>query len=562
VAVITADYVQCMALDARQEVSEYERLGKELSDLQTKQEQQTIEMWKFKDSDSTRAASLEKAIADTRTLIDQVAAKMSTIRSASASAKSGNGDEVLSPFEAVHKRSATRLRIMCSRNKGVYVKLGQHVAMLDHIVPQAYQDELCKLLADNPHSSFESVRRVIKSELGRYPEEIWERFEPTAIASASLAQVHIAYDKAGNKYAVKVQHEDLRNGAHGDMLAITFLIHLLSSMFKDFNYDWLAREMNKNLPLELDFENEVKNMKKCALLLRDLVQAGDVVVPTPDESLASSRVLTMGFEQGSYVTDIAAINRMGLDPAHVARLISVAFCEQMYRHGFVHCDPHDANLLVRPHKTKKGQPCLVLLDHGLYRELTPEFRKNYCRLWQALVCSDEDGIKEYCTRLNAGQMFTLLASMLLMRPWDDITSKDISRLKNNPSAGEAEMLKGYAKKYFKEIIQLLGDVPSELLLLLKTNDCLRHLDRKLGAPINTAVVVADITSDVIRREDLAVVAAKRDMGSTLKIWSTWFAMRLRVWFLTGMSVFVNSKPSIDNGRETHTQTETPIQKSI
>ena len=48
------------------------------------------------------------------------------------------------------------------------------------------------------------------------------------------------------------------------------------------------------------------------------------------------------------------------------------------------------------------------------------------------------------------------------------------------------MLQAYADRYLKEIVILLGAVPSELLLLFKTADCLRHLDRQLGTPINTA----------------------------------------------------------------------------
>lgn len=49
------------------------------------------------------------------------------------------------------------------------------------------------------------------------------------------------------------------------------------------------------------------------------------------------------------------------------------------------------------------------------------------------------------------------------------------------------MLHSYAKKYFQDIVHMLGQLPSDLLLLLKTNDCLRHLDLKLGAPINTTI---------------------------------------------------------------------------
>ncbi len=51
------------------------------------------------------------------------------------------------------------------------------------------------------------MRRVIKQDLGQYPEELFQRIDPVPIASASLAQVHIAYDKEGNKLAIKCQHE-------------------------------------------------------------------------------------------------------------------------------------------------------------------------------------------------------------------------------------------------------------------------------------------------------------------------------------------------------------------
>lgn len=67
---------------------------------------------------------------------------------------------------------------------------------------------------------------------------------------------------------------------------------------------------------------------------------------------------------------------------------------QMFRHGSVHCDPHGANVLVRPHPEAKrgsGRPQLVLLDHGLYRELTEEFRVDHCRLWKAMVFKDIPG---------------------------------------------------------------------------------------------------------------------------------------------------------------------------
>ena len=108
--------------------------------------------------------------------------------------------------------------------------------------------------------------------------------------------MHVAYGHNGQKYAVKCQHEGLRESAAGDMAVITFLVYAVSRVFEGFDYNWLTREMNNNMPLELDFTVERANMDKCALLMRDMVAAGDVAVPVPLPALSAQRVLTMTFE--------------------------------------------------------------------------------------------------------------------------------------------------------------------------------------------------------------------------------------------------------------------------
>ena len=120
--------------------------------------------------------------------------------------------------------------------------------MLDYILPGEYALVLRSLLDKNPSSSIDSIRSVIHKDLGAYPEELFASFEETPIASASLAQVHIATGKDGKKYAVKIQHDGLLESSEGDRLAITFIVALLSRLFKDFNYNFLTREMNQNLP--------------------------------------------------------------------------------------------------------------------------------------------------------------------------------------------------------------------------------------------------------------------------------------------------------------------------
>jgi aarF domain-containing kinase len=59
---------------------------------------------------------------------------------------------------------------------------------------------------------------------------------------------------------------------------------------------------------------------------------------------------------------------------------------------------------------------VILLDHGLYRELDDEFRLNYANLWKAIISADEPKIKEFSEKMNAGNMYHLFASMLTLKP--------------------------------------------------------------------------------------------------------------------------------------------------
>ena len=70
----------------------------------------------------------------------------------------------------------------------------------------------------------------------------------------------------------------------------------------------------------------------------------------------------------------------------ISRLLGKLFSEMIFVHGFVHCDPHPGNMLIRrspksPSLFNKLFPFrksndleLMLLDHGLYRRLSKEFR--------------------------------------------------------------------------------------------------------------------------------------------------------------------------------------------
>lgn len=138
----------------------------------------------------------------------------------------------------------------------------------------------------------------------------------------------------------------------------------------------------------------------------------------------------MEFEEGFKATDMDSIEKAGLNKQYVmksciatclqhlplnapdshsfdstysdiAKLIASVFNEQVFLEGFVHCDPHPANLMVRK---QNGGPFLVLLDHGLYKQLDDDFRIQYAHLWRSLMKADVKGIKESCKVLGVDEM--------------------------------------------------------------------------------------------------------------------------------------------------------------
>jgi aarF domain-containing kinase len=108
------------------------------------------------------------------------------------------------------------------------------------------------------------------------------------------------------------------------------------------------------------------------------------------------------------VTDLEGLKRLGAAPRDVSKLIGETFNEMIFTFGDCHCDPHAANMLLRrtPDAATthtggtwvgggtgtaqpKGKWQLVLLDHGLYRQLDDSFRLEYAGLWHALVFAGE-----------------------------------------------------------------------------------------------------------------------------------------------------------------------------
>ncbi|XP_042039771.1 aarF domain-containing protein kinase 1-like [Salvia splendens] len=116
---------------------------------------------------------------------------------------------------------------------------------------------------------------------------------------------------------------------------------------------------------------------------------------------ACKKVLTMEFCEGHKIDDLEYLKRMGINPLEVAKTLIDVFAEMIFVHGFLHGDPHPGNILVSPDRHNGFS--LVILDHGIYKQLPEEFRKSYCHLWEALIRLDSQKIQHLGETFGVGK---------------------------------------------------------------------------------------------------------------------------------------------------------------
>lgn len=132
-------------------------------------------------------------------------------------------------IEELHRRSAERMFDLLRHNGGLYLKIGQAIAMQSAVLPPEFQKMFARMFDDAPQRSWEEVEKVIRDDFGAGAQEVfgvsWAGvegkgvMERTARASASVAQVHWARLPDGREVAVKIQKPEIEKQIGWDLWA-------------------------------------------------------------------------------------------------------------------------------------------------------------------------------------------------------------------------------------------------------------------------------------------------------------------------------------------------------
>lgn len=439
-------------------------------------------------------------------------------------------------LSAAHLKAAKITLKALEKNGGVYIKLGQHVSALTYLLPKEWTDTMIPLQDRCPRSSIEEIEEMFLKDKGVSLDSIFSEFNPEPVGVASLAQVHIATLRdSGEKVAVKVQHPSLAEFVPLDIYMTQTVFDLMYKVFPEYPMTWLGDEMQNSIYVELDFVNEAGNAEKTAEYFKRFEK--DTALRIPKVISADKRILVMEFVAGARLDDLKYIKEHNINTAEVSSCLSHIFNNMIFLpDAGLHCDPHGGNLAIRKvskSESKTGHNFeIVLYDHGLYRYIPLQMKRDYAHLWLAILDNDIPKMKQYAEKVayvKGQRKFQIFAAAITGRDPDTALNYDISKSRDVSEVKNMQHQLHSEEGVLEDLMDILSNMPRMVLLILKTNDLTRNLDENLDNPLGperTFLIMANYCARVVYEE------SKEKNDRAYKPYSlTWMYYRVTSWLV-------------------------------
>jgi len=350
---------------------------------------------------------------------------------------------------------ARRLRVAAEALGPSYIKLGQIVSSGRGLFPDELVDQFVLLRDRVQPEPYALVRRVVEEDLGRPLAEVFASFDRRPLASASIAQVHLARLVTGEEVVVKVQRPTVAGRVEADLRVMSWIAPWLVGRIPVTalaNPPALVELFAETITEELDFRMEADNMVAIGRSFAELGQRG-YVVPRPHPTLVTRRVLVMERLQGFAFDDVTAMVGAGIDTEAVVRTGMIGFLEGAMLHGIFHGDLHGGNLLVLA-DGRTG-----LLDFGITGRLSDVQRQAFLRLLVGASMND------------VGTQITALRDLGALPAHADVDALvvelGLDRPPVDPASLSAEELTAEIQRVVKALLGSGAKLPKPLMLFVK-----------------------------------------------------------------------------------------------
>ncbi|WP_040523669.1 ubiquinone biosynthesis regulatory protein kinase UbiB [Aliiglaciecola lipolytica] len=273
------------------------------------------------------------------------------------------------------KPIGVRIRLALQTLGPVFIKFGQMLSTRRDLLPAEIADELA-ILQDKvqPFDSAVAVG-IIKSSLHISElDELFEHFDITPLASASIAQVHSAVLKHNQKEViVKVIRPDIAGTIHADIELMHSLAYAVQKLLPDgkrLRPVEVVDEYRKTIVEELDLLREAANGIQ---LKRNFENSESLYIPEIYSDFCARNVMVMERIYGIPISDINALNAQNTNMKLLAERGVEVFFTQVFRDSFFHADMHPGNIFVS--KYAPENPQYIAIDFGIVGTLNRDDKR-------------------------------------------------------------------------------------------------------------------------------------------------------------------------------------------
>lgn len=292
---------------------------------------------------------------------------------------------------------AVRLRHMLQNIGPTAIKIGQQLSIRADVLAAPYCEELAKLLDQVPPFPTQQAIDIIEESTGRRLEQLFQRFDPVPIGSASISCVFQAELPSGDKVAVKIRRPGIVQLLIADLQALGSLSKIFEALglIEPGVASSFTLELRRMLLEELDFRIEARYTE---IFRRDAEECPYVTAPRLVHELCNERMLVSEFITGAFLgeflaaiqegnqEELARFAERGYNPQKISKRMMRVFFWELFESEFFHADPHPANIIVRPDNT------LVMIDFGSCGSVSKKFKHNLMQFYRAAVLGDLNGM--------------------------------------------------------------------------------------------------------------------------------------------------------------------------
>ncbi len=279
----------------------------------------------------------------------------------------------------------------------IFIKFGQMLSTRKDLLPEDIAEELSKLQDKVPPFDGKRAIKLIEQAYGQKVEDIFDEFDATPIASASIAQVHAARLKNGADIVIKVLRPNILPIIQRDVALLYIIARLAERYSKDarrLRAIEIVEEYEKTILDELDLMREAANASQ---LRRNFENSDQLYIPEIYWDYTRRNVMVMERIHGVSMANIEQMKNTGVDMKRLSELGVEIFFTQVFKHNFFHADMHPGNIFVDIHNLQ--QPKYIAVDFGIVGTLSPKdqrylaenflafFKRDYNRVAQLHVDS-------------------------------------------------------------------------------------------------------------------------------------------------------------------------------